>query len=281
MLEEWLCIEYRRMFLNRCGRVRRRLHRGDQFASGMDLPAPELRDLRFAGHHELFRSPNPAEHRAAAGTGGSFWYWAAGLKIGPDDERALCLCKAREPSRVHLTWTCPSTAHLREGVELPTNRSEERLMAKSVPQWPPAPMGLDEADFVEQLAEDALAAAAEAEVLGGGAFGLQDFEGDFQAPWMIAATDGSARDGVAAYSVVFPGGRGGGCGDASEDQTPFSLGLSSRPWPSCFRRCSGRQLWVSRPAPFGLWWTVSPPSMHWPHRRCHACRFLRLRRPRV
>ena len=154
-------------------------------------------------------------------------------------------------------------------------------MAKSVPQWPPAPIGLDEADFVEQLAEDALAAAAEAEVLGGGAFGFQDFEGDFQAPWMIAATDGSARDGVAAYSVVFPGGRGGGCGDASEDQTPFSLGLSSRPWPSCFRRCSGRQLWVSRPAPFGLWWTVSPPSMHWPHRRRHACRFLRLRRPRV
>eukprot|EP00439_Symbiodinium_sp_Y106_P062269 s5318_g9.t1 len=88
-------------------------------------------------------------------------------------------------------------------------------MAKSVPQWPPAPIGLDEADFVEQLAEDALAAAAEAEVLGGGAFGFQDFEGDFQAPWMIAATDGSARDGVAAYSVVFPGGRGGDAQDGS------------------------------------------------------------------
>ena len=268
MLEEWLCIEYRRMFLNRCGRVRRRLHRGDQFASGMDLPAPELRDLRFAGHHELFRSPNPAEHRAAAGTGGSFWYWAAGLKIGPDDERALCLCKAREPSRVHLTWTCPATAHLREGLELPTNRSEERLMAKSVPQWPPAPMGLDEADFVEQLAEDALAAAAEAEALGGGAFGFQDFEGDFQAPWMIAATDGSARDGVAAYSVVFPGGRGGGCGDASEDQTPFRAEL--RALAILFQA-------MLKTAAL----TASPPSMHWQHRRLRACRFLRLRRPRA
>ena len=98
-------------------------------------------------------------------------------------------------------------------------------MAKSVPLWPPAPISLDEADFVEQLAADALTAAAEAEALMGGAFGFQDFEGDFQAPWMIAATDGSARDGVAAYSVVFPGGRGGGCGDASEDQTPFRAEL--------------------------------------------------------
>ena len=139
--------------------------------------------------------------------------------IGPNDERALCrlcLCKAREPSRAHLTWTCFSTA------EIP---SEERLMAKSVPQWPPAPISLNEADFVEQLAED-------------------------------------------ACSVVFPGGRGGGCGDASEDQTPFRAEL--RALAILFQA-------MLKTAAL----TASPPSMHWQHRRLRACRFLRLRRPRA
>ena len=228
VLEEWLSVEYRRMFLNRCGRVRQRLHRDGQFASGMDLPAPVMQDLCFAGHRQLFhQAPSLSVRRAAAGTGGSFWYWAAGSKIGPEDERSMCLCKAREPSRAHLTWTCPATAHLRGGLEVPTDRCEERLLAKPLPQWPPAPVCLDEQGFVEQLAEDALQAAAEADALYDEDLDFQDFAGDFKDRWMIAATDGSARDGVAAYSVVFPGGRGGGSGDASEDQSPFRAELKA------------------------------------------------------
>ena len=84
VLEEWLCVEYRRMFLNRCGRVRQRLHRDGQFALGMDLPAPVMQDLCFAGHCQLFhQAPFPFGAPCRCGHGGSFWYWAAGAKIGP------------------------------------------------------------------------------------------------------------------------------------------------------------------------------------------------------
>ncbi|CAE7258440.1 Ptchd3 [Symbiodinium sp. CCMP2592] len=257
VLEDWLCIEYRRMFLNRCGRVRQRLHRDGNFASGLDLPAPGTIDLRFEGHRKVFhQAPNLTARRAAAGTGCSVWYWTAGMKLNPGDARTVCLCGAQQPSRAHLTWSCPKTAHLRQGLAMPKNRSEERLMAKALPQWPPAPVSLDEEDFVEQLAADAMSAALEAEALSGGAFDFQDFEGDFPDRWMIAATDGSACDGVAAYSVVFPGGRGGGSGDSSEDQTPFRAELKAL--VILFKALLSRPLGV---------------------RATHACRFLLRRLP--
>ena len=86
---------------------------------------------------------------------------------------------------------------------------------------------MDEQGFIEQIAEDALQAAAEVDAIQEHDLEFQDFAGDFKGRWMIAATDGSARDGVAAYSVVFPGGRGGGSGDASEDQSPFRAELKA------------------------------------------------------
>ncbi|CAE7033977.1 unnamed protein product [Symbiodinium sp. CCMP2592] len=116
------------------------------------------------------------------------------------------------------------------------HRAEERLFACGLPQWPPAPVALDEEDFVEGIAEAVGKAAVEAEQVSGGAFEFQDFslpenteelEGTARELWMVAATDGSARDGVAGYSVVFPGGRGGGTGDGSEDQSSFRAELKA------------------------------------------------------
>ena len=110
-------------------------------------------------------------------------------------------------------------------MDAPVHRAEERLYARGLPQWPPPPLGSDEQEFVAFLAEEVRQAAVEVEQLSGGNFDFQDFEltapEASAAPWLIAATDGSHRDGVGAYSVALPGGRGGGSGDGAEDQGAF------------------------------------------------------------
>ena len=124
------------------------------------------------------------------------------------------------PSRAHLTWACEATAQCRSGLEAPVHRAEERLYARGLPQWPPPPPGSDEQEFVAFLAEEVRQAAVEVEQLSGGNFGFQEFE--LTTPEASdAATDGSHRDGVGAYSIALPGGRGGGFGDGAEDQGAY------------------------------------------------------------
>ncbi|CAE7228019.1 Ptchd3 [Symbiodinium sp. CCMP2592] len=237
ILEEWLRVEYRRKFMARCGRVQQSYHRPGNFAGGLDLPAPGNLDYSFLGHKKVFEGASSLpQRRAAAATGGTVWHWTAGSTLEHGDPRGLCLCGQWAPSRAHLTWKCEATAMCRAGVRQPRHRAEERLFACGLPQWPPAPVALDEEDFVEGIAEAVGKAAVEAEQVSGGAFEFQDFslpentvelEGTEQELWMVAATDGSARDGVAGYSVVFPGGRGGGMGDGSEDQSSFRAELKA------------------------------------------------------
>ena len=128
IVEDWLRIEYRRRFMRRCGRVRQRLHRDGHFASGFDLPAPEQLDFSFEGHKKVFLQASSVPlRRAAAATGGSIWYWTAGLRLQEDDARLRCLCGELAPSRAHLTWVCPRASSCREGLQAPTHRAEERL----------------------------------------------------------------------------------------------------------------------------------------------------------
>lgn len=226
VLEDWLRVEYRRVFMRRCGRVNYSYHRQEDLATGLDLPAPGIQDYYFLGHRKVFGyATSQSQRRAAAATGGSVWYWTAGQKVDLDDSRCVCLCGQKAPSRAHLTWACDATAQCRSGVEAPVHRAEERLYARGLPQWPPPPPGGEEEEFVAFLAEEVRQAAVEVEQLSGGKFGFQDFE--LTTPeasdehWLIAATDGSHRDGVGAYSVALPGGRGGGSGDGAEDQGAF------------------------------------------------------------
>ncbi|OLQ11437.1 Retrovirus-related Pol polyprotein from type-2 retrotransposable element R2DM [Symbiodinium microadriaticum] len=185
VLEDWLRVEYRRVFMRRCGRVNCSYHRQEDFAKGLDLPAPGVQDYYFLGHRKVF---------------------------------------GYTPLRSLNGGLLLPRCHGRLGVVLDSGRRQEPT--SHGPVTPQRSVDLDWRRLSTVLRRDCtLEAAVEVEQLSGGNFGFQDFE--LTTPeasnelWLIAATDGSHRDGVGAYSVALPGGRGGGAGDGAEDQGAF------------------------------------------------------------
>ena len=101
-----------------------------------------------------------------------------------------------------LPKCCPNCADLRGAVTLPTNRLEERMVARAVPEVPLAPVVLARADYIEELAE-----ALEAKLAAN--------------PRLFVATDGSSVTSVAAWAVVLDDDAGDfALGVPGEDQTP-------------------------------------------------------------
>ncbi len=137
ILHEWLCDFHRERELR--PRIRRKFHRDDpQCATGLDLPGPPERGFcLFAGHRVAWASDGTKYLKhAAMASGGSVWYKFPGSSsFDPGDLRWNCRCGLYKPSRVHLVWSCPETAHLRPP-HVPQHRVEERLFAKVVQERP-------------------------------------------------------------------------------------------------------------------------------------------------
>lgn len=115
-----------------------------------------------------------------------------------------------EPSRPHLLWVCEAFRHLAPpGV--PTNRVEERLLAKVVPEMPSPPVVLAVDEFLDSLAEEVhhLPAAPEG---------------------FLLATDGSCVTEVSAVAFALLGGGTCGLGVPGEDQTPYKAEVQALLW---------------------------------------------------
>ncbi|CAE7715253.1 unnamed protein product [Symbiodinium sp. CCMP2592] len=207
VVEEWLRDVYRVQGLSQCGRVTRSLRRRDaddaNLAQGLDLPGPAAGSLvTFEGHKWAWRSAKSTlERRCAMVTGCTAWHKQA-LRKKLGEAAPDCLCGGRLPSRPHLLWNCSRTADLVAGIQLPTNRLQERFLARAVPEIPVVPLVVDYDGYVSDLAEVLQAClTAEGEVL--------------------LATDGSVVDTVSAWAVVLDDDRGTfSMGVEAEDQSP-------------------------------------------------------------
>ncbi|CAE7812033.1 unnamed protein product [Symbiodinium sp. CCMP2592] len=187
---------YRGQFLMRCRRIAKSLHRAaaPNLAQGLDLqsPPPGYR-VTFQGHRVILNDRSSEYNRRANAN-------------APQDaiaERCSCMCGDVRPSRSHLLWVCPKTSDLRNGLSPPQHRGEERLLTKHVPEQPPPPPAVDTTGLTEELAE-AIA---------------NELQG---ADHIVIATDGSAKNGIAAHAAVvnrpdqiFAG------ADNAEDQSSF------------------------------------------------------------
>ena len=205
VLIEWLQDVHRRRGLLRCGRVVHSLHRaaGDvPLAQGLALPAPLPGTLAtFEGHKWAWKnSVDTLERRSALVTGCSVWHKHKRLRDHGQDPPP-CLCGGHLPSRPHLLWCCERTADLRAAVLQPSNRLEERLLARGVPETPTPPGVVDYEDYIDELAaglQTRLASRAE----------------------IFVATNGSVVDNVSAWAVALDDEGGYALGVAAEDQTP-------------------------------------------------------------
>eukprot|EP00435_Cladocopium_sp_Y103_P014019 s2909_g3.t1 len=141
-------------------------------------------------------------------TGISVWHYNAGQAQG----LTRCLCGAREPSRPHLLWNCPSTADLRALCESPLDRAAERLLARVLPEFPPPPSWSD-ADERRQHSKMVQAVTRSFST-------ARDV--------LFFATDGSSTDDVAAWAVHVPA---ASCtisgGIKGEDQTALRAELEA------------------------------------------------------
>ena len=165
--------------LQATGRVVSSCHRREEedLAQGNVLPRPQQSmHCSFAAHCELFFEPG-----ASLIAGGSFWHYNVGRRLGREDPRAACMCRSVFPSRVHLVWACPALAHLWVGLRAPECRASERLLALPQHGVPPQPQGQTD-DGVDALVEHLLK------------FGQDRAE-------LVVATDGSSKEGVAAWAV--------------------------------------------------------------------------------
>eukprot|EP00435_Cladocopium_sp_Y103_P035570 s919_g9.t1 len=206
VLQEWLADWHRVRAVRNCRRIRRRLHRDDaSLAVGMDLPGPPDPPLcLFAGHVATWKATGSIYlKRAAMASGCSFWWKYPRCKeFSDNDPRLLCACGQPQPSRPHLVWTCPQFAGLQHR-PLPTHRIEERLFARVVPETPPAPCVTGRKEMLTAIT------AAFASMFAISSFG-------------VVATDGSAMDSVAAWSIHIPClSTGFALGLHGEDQTSF------------------------------------------------------------
>ena len=186
--------------------MRHQRHRDDpdgDLAQGALLPGVPVGSLAvLAGHRKLFNSGGDRHLRnSALATGCSVWAKAAKQGV-PVEDIALCRCGQRLPSRPHLLWWCSSTAHLRPRCALPTNRAEERMLCKVVPELPLAPCVVGEDEVLENL-------AAELERQ----WGTQAV--------VYVGTDGSCVQDVAAWSVAVQDGPVFSSGVVGEDQAPY------------------------------------------------------------
>ena len=194
-LVDWLRQHYRQLYLRKTGRVWHPARRDEEgLAVGLRLSAPAPDAVyEFAGHRLTFASAGGDRYLALAafGAGNTNWHLNAGGEFG--------LAHPRQVFR-----------ELREGVPLPVNTAEERLCAREVGYYPPAPVALDLADFREQLSEAILGFASE--------------------PSLYVATDGST------------------CGDDLEDQSPFRAELDAI-WMALQATCWGVMSGVARSRP--------------------------------
>ena len=206
ILKEWLVEAQRTQVLQATGRVVSSCHRREEedLAQGNVLPRPQQSmHCSFAAHCELFFEPGASliQRRAAMSAGGSFWHYNVGRRLGREDPRAACMCGSVFPSRVHLVWACPALAHLRVGLRAPECRTSERLLALPQHGVPPQPQGQTD-DGVDALVEHLLK------------FGQDRAE-------LVVATDGSSKEGVAAWAVSADCQEPIARGLSGEDGTPF------------------------------------------------------------
>ena len=209
-VHRWLSERFRGEYMKKTGRVVRSLHRRDpSLARGLDLPAPPPNhEYAFAGHrvcHDEAR--DHYLHHASSVTGGSAWFLNAGQRFFSSTVQATCLCGAPQPSRVHITWCCPCTQDLREGLAMPVDRAQERLFCQPVPTMPPAPHGVDLEDFAESLSQQLSQVLHEDRPL-------------------YVSTDGGSKDDVGSFAIFFEG-FSFGAGAGHEDQSAFRQGLNA------------------------------------------------------
>jgi hypothetical protein len=215
ILQEWLRDVHRRNIFNVCGRVQKSLRRldDDRLARGLQLPGKPPNALCvfvFDGHRCMWDENSSRDMRhAALATGCSFWSCNAGMQIQDDHPRPFCLCGGLQPSRVHLLCVCPYTADLRDGVPSPVDRVEERLFAKVVHERPAAPSSSNFVPFVADVTR----------------FLDRALQGDKH---IFVATDGAAKHGVSAFSVVILSVNfAAATGSFGEDQTPVRAELDA------------------------------------------------------
>ena len=210
VLKSWLTAAFRDDGVYQCRRVQRRGHRDEEAcARGLDLPAPATgHSFDFAAHRAAFFGLGTlAQKRAAAASGGSFWYHnpVKCRTVTPEDPAASCACGSKFPSRPHLTWTCPVTASLRQGLPPPTDRASERLFAPPLKPFPPAPSGPNADVFRDEVAADLYSALTTTDEI-------------------LVATDGSSFEDVGGYAIVIRAGTGihsHASGNDDEDQSAF------------------------------------------------------------
>ena len=191
-----------------CGKVT--IRADPTLARGLDLgpPPPEAR-FRFQGHAVALQESNSRYmRRAAAASGGSCWFFNAGLKLSVAHDRMKCSCGAAAPSRPHVTWSCPTNEDLRRGHQMPLDRAAERLFARPTPQMPAAPEPSDTEDFARSL--DSVISRA-----------LQPGEPS-EHDRVYVATDGSSERSVGAFAVVVgEPSQAFAAGSGSEDQEAY------------------------------------------------------------
>ena len=209
-VQAWLIEHFRRSYMQKTGRVVQSFHRPDpNLARGLDLPAPPANhSYAFSGHRICHDEARDSYlHHASSVTGGSAWFLNAGQRFFNSTVQSTCMCGAPQPSRVHLTWCCPHTQDLREGLRPPTDRAQERLFCQPVPTMPPAPHGLDLDDLVGELVLNLSGCLLSGRPL-------------------YVATDGGSKDDVGSFAIHFEG-QSHGAGTGHEDQSAFRQELNA------------------------------------------------------
>ena len=187
-------------------------HRGEgdpDAAVGLALPSP-MPNFRPAliGHRLAWQDAHDEYTRKAAFvSGGHAWHFNHRGEFGATRARWQCECGGWRPSRPRITWACEATRTLRQGINAPVHRGEERLLSMHLPEQPPPPPGVDLEGLREDIG-DAIYAA---------------FKDN---PSIALACDGSSKQDVAAFAVVvhnvqsaFAG------GDGLEDQSAYRAEL--------------------------------------------------------
>ena len=209
-VHRWLTDHFRAEYMKKTGRVVQSFHRQDpSLARGLALPAPPSEhEYAFSGHRICHDEARDSYlHHASSVTGGSAWFLNAGERFFNSTSQSVCLCGALQPSRVHITWCCPGTQDLREGLALPTDRAQERLFCQPVPTIPPAPHGIDLDEFAVSL-ESRLSQALQA-----------------NNP-LYVSTDGGSKDEVGSFAIHFAE-QSYGAGTGHEDQSAFRQELNA------------------------------------------------------
>ena len=211
VLHRWLTEEFQRRQVHACGRVKQSHHRqGADLATGLSLPAPS-KHTRYAlrAHGMLCKHASLEVRRAAVATGATGWYHKARTHQSQESPTP-CLCGKIEPSRPHIVWRCSGTQHLRENLEAPIDRVQERLFGHPILEYPPSPPGFPLDDFYEEVADSLIRAFSRSQTV-----------------WI--ATDGSSKDDVGAASIVGEDFEHAS-GDGLEDQSAYRYELMAVLW---------------------------------------------------